>query len=419
MPNPSSKASLVVVFLTVMIDLLGFGMLMPLFPVYAKELTAGYSRGEVAWILGSLFTIYSVMQLIFEPLWGRISDRVGRRPILLMGLASSTFFYGLFGAATLWGSLPWMFLARLGGGIAGATIPTAQAYIADITAPGERTRGMALIGVAFGLGFTFGPLLGALALLNTDNAHLNPWPGFAASALSGTAFLLALVKLPESLDRQRALQTRKHIDLASLRTALAIPSIGPLLVTVFLSYFGFAAFESTFSLSLATFLGVKRGGYQILLAFAYVGFVQALVQGGLVRWMARFTSDGPLCLIGIILTLGGYMGLAIAADPHTGSPILLMAAASVLVSGLGFIYPSVNALISRRSDPAKQGGILGIGEGLNSLARITGVHMAMQLRTFSYAAPFWVAAALMALVLLLVTLAVPRGRDWQTGIVES
>lgn len=419
MSDKADRASLAVVFLTVLIDLLGFGMLMPLLPVYAKELTAGFSSKEVALTLGLLMTSYSIMQLVFEPVWGRMSDRVGRRPILLMSLASSTFFYGLLGAATMWGSLKWMFVARIGGGIAGATIPTAQAYIADVTPPEKRTRGMALIGVAFGLGFTFGPLLGAFALLNSHSAHLSPWPGFMASALSGTACLVAIFKLSESLKPGLVTRTRKHINLRSLQTALTIPSIGLLLAVVFLSYFGFASFESTLSLSLASFWGIERGGYQILLAFAYVGFVQALVQGGLVRWMAGFTSDGALCMIGVALAIGGYMGLAAAANPHSGGATMLMIAASVVVSGLGFIYPSSNALISRRSDPSKQGGILGIGEGLNSLARITGVNMAMQLRTVSASVPYWVAAGLMGVVLVLIALAVQRGHDWQPEAAEG
>jgi len=245
---------------------------------------------------------------------------------------------------------------------------------------------------------------------------LSPWPGFAASALSGVAFLVAVFRLSESLDRQVASPSRTHVDVTSLRTALAIPSIGLLLATVFLSYFSFASFEATLSLSLATFLGIERGGYQILLAFAYIGFVQALVQGGVVRWMAKFTSDGVLCTIGVALAIGGYLGLAAAADPHAGGPRMLMAAASVVVSGLGFIYPSTNALISRRSDPAKQGGILGIGEGLNSLARISGILLAMRLHSLGHSVPFWVAAGLMGLVLVLVSMAVQRGRDWQPQI---
>ena len=162
--SASRRAPLLVIFLTVFIDLLGFGIVLPLLPRYAKHFEAN------GLTLGLLMASFSAMQFLFAPIWGRISDRVGRRPILMLGLAGSVVFYTLFGYCTSLGStgellglgvLPWLFLCRIGAGIAGATIPTAQAYIADVTGPKERARGMALIGAAFGVGFTFGPLLGA------------------------------------------------------------------------------------------------------------------------------------------------------------------------------------------------------------------------------------------------------------------
>ncbi len=404
--------SLGVVFLTVFVDLLGFGMVLPLLPVYARELMTDYGSVEKAWILGLLMTCYSVAQLLFAPLWGRVSDHVGRRPILLLSLAGSTCFYALFGLATMWGSLTWMFLSRIGGGIAGATIPTAQAYIADVTPRHQRTRGMALIGVAFGLGFTFGPLLGALALVNAATAHLSPWPGFVAALLSAGSLLLAVFRLAESIDWEAERGERKWFSFQALSDALAVPSIVLLLTTLFFSSFGFAAFEGTLSLVLADFLGLERGGYQILLAYAYIGFVQTVVQGGLVRWLARFTSDGILATSGAAIAVSGYLLLAVGAHPQTGGALLSMVAASIIVSGLGFIYPSVNALISRRSDPAKQGGILGLGASLGSLARISGIVVAMRLRAWEATLPFWLAAMLMVLGTAAIILGVRRGRDW-------
>lgn len=413
MSHRPSRAGLLVVFLTVFIDLLGFGMVLPLIPVYAKELTEGYSDAQTAWVLGLLMTCYSIMQLIFAPLWGRVSDRVGRRPIIILSLAGSVTFYFLFGVATMWGSILGMFLSRIGGGIVGATIPTAQAYIADVTPPEKRTKGMALIGVAFGLGFTFGPLVGALALLTAAESKLSPWPGYTASILSLAAFSLAIFRLPESLTDTGAVRARRRLDLSAIRDAVLIPSIAMLLATLFLCNFGFSAFEATLSLVLAKFLGVDRGGYQILLVFAYVGFVQTLVQGGLVRWMAGFTTEGALCVIGTLAAMVGYLWMAFEAAPDTGGAVGLMLGASVVVSGLGFIYPSVQSLISRRSDPAKQGGIMGLGGGLNSLARITGIILAMHLHErLGQTVPFWVTLGLMGVVLVLVGIAVRGGKDW-------
>ena len=162
--SSSRRAPLAIIFITVFIDLLGFGIVLPLLPRYAKHFDAD------GLTLGLLMASFSAMQFLFAPLWGRVSDRVGRRPILILGLAGSAFFYTLFGYCTSLGAegtmlglgvLPWLFICRIGAGIAGATIPTAQAYIADVTGPAERGKGMALIGAAFGIGFTFGPLLGA------------------------------------------------------------------------------------------------------------------------------------------------------------------------------------------------------------------------------------------------------------------
>ena len=143
---------------------------------------------------------FSLMQFLFAPLWGRLSDRIGRRPVLIVGLLGSVVFYALFGVASIQKSLLLLFVARIGAGIAGATISTAQAYIADTTTPQTRARGMALIGAAFGLGFTFGPLLAAAAILGSGKEVSNsPWPGFVASGLSAVALLLAIFRLPESL----------------------------------------------------------------------------------------------------------------------------------------------------------------------------------------------------------------------------
>src|SRR5262245_17778801 len=188
---PPSRGSLLVIFLTVFIDLLGFGMVLPLLPIYAK--TFGVDRHGVE--LGLLMASFSAMTFLFAPLWGRLSDRVGRRPVIIAGLAASAVFYALFGVAASIGGqtgLVWLFVARIGAGIAAGTIPTAQAYIADVTTVATRAKGMALIGAAFGLGFTFGPLIGFAALWFSESeaqVATSPWPGYAAAILSGLACL--------------------------------------------------------------------------------------------------------------------------------------------------------------------------------------------------------------------------------------
>ena len=177
MTEAPRRGSLLVIFLTVFVDLLGFGMVLPLLPIYAEQFTLDESGVQ----LGLLMASFSAMQFLFAPLWGRLSDRIGRRPVLMVGLGGSVLFYALFGVATVLRSIFWLFVARIGAGIAGATISTAQAYIADTTTLKERPKGMALIGAAFGLGFTFGPIFGYLALPG-GKGDPGPGPGYAAAA---------------------------------------------------------------------------------------------------------------------------------------------------------------------------------------------------------------------------------------------
>ena len=243
MPQTPRRGSLLVIFLTVFIDLLGFGMVLPLLPIYADQFTTD----AAGWQLGALMASFSVMQFVFAPVWGRISDRIGRRPVILIGLAGSVLFYAMFGVATVMKSLPLLFLSRIGAGAAGATVSTAQAYIADSTTLLNRPKGMALVGMAFGMGFTFGPLLGFLAAPDR-NADPGPLPGYVAASISLVAFLLALALLPESKRGDGRAGSWKVLDWKALWQAMAIPSVGLLLIALFVCIFSLAKFETTLSL---------------------------------------------------------------------------------------------------------------------------------------------------------------------------
>jgi MFS family permease len=428
MARPVPRSSLAIVFTVVCIDLLGFGLVLPLLPIYGKELLAGYPGPRIGLILGLLSSSFTLMQFVFAPVWGRISDRVGRRPVLVVGLAGSTAFYGLFGLAALWRSLPLLFAARIGAGIAGATIPTAQAYIADVTPPERRAHGMALIGAAFGLGFTLGPLLGALAtwlsLCAGSHAGLSAWPGYVASGLSGVALATAWVLLPESRPARPRGQQPRHFRLVTFRQVLALPSIGLLLAVGFLGVFALANLESSISLVVADKLSSGRPAgaaissdsahmLRLFLVFAYVGLIQSLVQGGLVRRLALRLSEGTLAATGMLISILGFTLMALVVDrPECGIGSLMLVVA-VEVSGLSFTDPAVRSLLSRRTPPGQQGGILGISEGVSSLARISGIVYGLSLYHIVAALPFWSAAVVMLVALGLVGLAIRAGRDWR------
>jgi MFS family permease len=407
---------LVVIFLTVFIDLLGFGMVLPLLPIYADQFTVD----PAGWQLGLLMASFSAMQFLFAPLWGRLSDHVGRRPVILLGLLASVVFYTLFGIATVWQSLPLLFVSRIGAGIAGATIPTAQAYIADVTSLQHRSRGMAIIGMAFGLGFTFGPLLGFLAVPDR-HAQPGPWPGYAAAVLSACALLLAVFRLPES-HVGRTISSGSHESPARL-----FPWTGPanlattfsfsilfLLATVFVCMFSFAAFETTLSLLIKGERASMRGAFhfswgQVCLTYAFIGFTLAVVQGGLVRRLAGHAHEGIWSGTGALIQILGFAFMILAI--HQVSVLWLFVALATVVSGFSFLQPNLQALISRRSDPARQGMVLGVAQSVNSLARILGAGLGIPILRAEITAPYWVAAALMALGGICVVVAMRTGRD--------
>ena len=406
--RPASRGSLAAIFLIVFIDLLGFGMVLPLLPIYAES----FGVQEHGWEIALLMSSFSAMQFLFAPLWGRLSDRVGRRPILLLGLLGSVVFYALFGLAAIWQSLGWLFVARIGAGISGATIATAQAYIADVTTLQSRAKGMALIGAAFGLGFTFGPLIGAASLVFSTSEKAvgtSPWPGYAASALSLIALVLAAFVLPESLRPGHAVKHHSAFDFGAWRDAFSTATVPALLITSFVSVVSFGAFETTLSLLLSG-TPFSLTFPQVLLYFAFIGFTLTLAQGFLVRRLSGRVSETKMALAGCVITIAGLVLLGVTSQ---GSSIpWLMVASAVQVTGFALMTPSLQSLISRRSDPAKQGGILGVSQSTSALARICGPLISVPLFFYERTFPYWAAALMMAAAMAIFAVFSRGGKDY-------
>ena len=439
--TPASRSALLTVFLVVVIDLLGFGIVLPLLPLYGERFVtvafAGGVHSAVGGLVdGLLMASFSLMQFLFAPVWGRVSDRIGRRPVLLVGLAGSVVFYLLFGVAS---DLPandpsgarlvliLLFVARLGAGVAGATIATAQAVIADCTPPERRKHGMALIGAAFGIGFTFGPLVGAGGLaLFPDHLGVT---GYAAAGLSLAALGLAVAIMPETRRFGEASAARRRwFDGRAIRAALSNPAVAPVIWTFFLATLGFASFEVTLSLLNKDTLRLPKE--KNFLVFAYVGFVLMLAQGVLYRRLANRVSEPTFMAVGMalmglgVLSLGGVTwfagksllvpsaGLALGPGflptPLGQAPGWLFAwtfaSLTVAVVGFAFLTPSAQALVSRRSDPERQGEVLGVNQSASAMARILGpvFGLTCYFATPGHLLPYLLGAALLLVMLPLI-----------------
>jgi MFS family permease len=412
---PVNKAALITVFLVVFIDLLGFGIVLPLLPRYADEYMKPLNQPGwmVGLVIGVLMSSFSAMQFIFAPIWGRISDRVGRRPILLIGLGGSVIFYGLFGLVsempTSDGWLPILLLlaTRIGAGICGATISTAAAVIADSTPKEHRSHGMAIIGAAFGIGFTFGPLIAFAGVKLFPDQHGGP--GYLAAALSLIALLICIRKMPETLPPGAPLSKRGWLDVRGLFDTLKTPTVGMLVFAFFLTTFGFANFEGT--LSMLNKEAFKYSDDTNYLVFAYVGFMLMFTQGFIYRKLVKKYDEMYLMRMGILAMFIGLANIAILsalADNEAVANFRLfwfLLALGMCVFGFAFLNPSLNGLISKRSDPHRQGEVLGINQSFSALARILGPTAGMLLFTLgvSHVLPYAVAAAMMLLVMLLLS----------------
>jgi DHA1 family tetracycline resistance protein-like MFS transporter len=376
-------------FLIVFTDLVGFGLIIPLLPFYGEHFHA--TPAEV----GALMAIYSLAQFIAAPLWGRLSDRVGRKPVLASSLLGATLSYvWLAYSDSLW----MLFAARALGGFMAGNIATAFAYVADVTTPANRAKGMGIVGAAFGLGFIFGPAIGGI-LAGHDPMHADyRTPALIAAALSALAMVLSVGILPESLPKS-VRQAHGSVPRASrwqmLAQALRRPGVGRLIAIAFLATFVFAGMETTFAMwSRRQFgWGPQQNGY----LFAFVGLISATVQGGLVGRLAKLLGEHRLVVGGAAALAFGMLAIPFAASLSLLAPAML-----VVALGFSLMSPSLNSLISLKVDAGVQGGTMGVTRSATTLARVLGPGWAGIL--FEYLGkdwPFFSGAIIMTGVILI------------------
>jgi len=369
---------LLVIFLTIFVNLVGFGIIVPLLPFYAERF------GASGLTIGLLFGIFSLCQLVASPLLGAASDRYGRRPVLIFSLAGTVVSFVMLATAQ---TITMLFIARIVDGLSGGNISTARAYVADVTDPKDRSRAFGIIGAAFGLGFILGPALsGLLAPVNYTA------PIWAAAAITAVATLMAIFWLPETVHRTSA---ASNISLRSIGPMLRRPQVRRVLAIDFVYWLAFAVFQTTFALFVAHRFGFDAGqtGY----FFAAFGVLGAIVQGALIRPIVGRIGDKTTFILGLICSA---VGLVAATLTHS---VTLFALALVpLALGIGFGHPTMSSLVSRAAREDEQGRVQGAASAIESLGRAIGpVWGNASLQRFGDGMPYISAAGFLLMTLLL------------------
>jgi len=412
------RSPLLVIFVTVFIDLVGFGIVIPVLPYYAEGTKFGATPSQV----GLLFASYSIMQLIFAPVLGRLSDKHGRRPVLLASLLGTALGFFILGfATTLW----MLFLGRIIDGISGGNISTAQAYIADVTTKENRAKGMGLIGAAFGLGFVFGPAIGGI---------LSRWginvPFMFAGGLALANVILLFFTLPETVtpDHPARVSAASGRGLNQLIVALRKPALASVLTIYFLGIVAFSIMTASFSLFMMFRLGYDafHNGW----IFAFVGVISAIVQGGLIGRLVKKFGEPLLVIVGSLLFTASLIVVPFMR-PTTGVAVILLIAAATSI-GQALSAPTLSSLASKSASAAEQGSVLGVMQSVASLARAVGptlaavliysavAHMGFdgrpqKMSDASLLRTFWIAAAIQFVGFLLALYFARNYRDKYSG----
>ena len=421
-PGMPRRRVLATLFLVVFIDLLGFGILIPVIPLYAKFFGANEFVGSL------LIATYSLFQFVGAPILGRLSDERGRRPILLLSILGSVLAWTLFGIAGELGPLLGasnglivLFLARALAGAMGGNIATANAYIADITPPEDRARGLGMLGAAFGLGFVFGPAISGIVASETALTLLRDLlpaavpvteftvPSFTAALLSAANLALAFVVLPEPRRHAETVEAAVGSRLRQLYDAVTSPDIGSLVLAFFLASFAFSAFESQFIFLTNDRLGYGTAENAVLLT--YIGVLIAIVQGGLIGPLTDRFGEYRLAIAGAAIQV---VTLALipfslawefvpALGPVESGAVALAAVSTPLAFGNAITNVSLNAMVSLNAAEDTQGGAFGLTQSAGSLARTVGPALAGLLYVaIAYWSPFVVAGLVFVPVVVLL-----------------
>jgi len=421
--------SVLVIFLTVFIDLIGFGIVVPLIALYSKNLHAS------SWMIGVIGASYSAAQFVFAPIWGRMSDRLGRRPILLISTAGAALSYVLFaigsGLANSTAALTILLISRAFAGACGGNITVAQAYIADITPPADRSRKMGLIGMAFGLGFICGPIIGGLGLKYFGNTG----PGWLAAGICAANFILAFFILSESR-KPTSDPAKPRPHLAQWGHTLSQPKIGLLVLIFFLATFAFSCFELTLPLlindnfQLNLTMDELRHATTVTSLFVFCGLIGAFVQGGATGRLVKLLGETKLIAFSLLLT-----GLSLVLLPYVkgsgplpwahlfsagnGSWVKMLLVLGLLAIGSQLTRPPLFGLLSNLTPENEQGATIGVAQGVGSLARIFGPLFAAPLYFHIQALPYVICGAISILAGLIAVAFLPSRRALATATAPT
>ena len=372
-----NKKHLALLFLVAFLTMLGFGIIIPILSLFADEL------GASSFEIGILFASYNVMQLIFAPLWGSLSDRIGRKPLISFGLLGFSITFILFGLAH---SYTEMLIYRiLGGIVSAAALPTVHAMVADLFPPQERAKGMGVVGAGIGLSFVFGPVIGGLL-----SEYGFAVPFFASGGLAFLTFLVILFALPESLPKEKRSAQVKRERTNPL--SVLFGSLSLLYAILFVVSFAFSGLEATFALFINDLYGFtsKDLGYMFLI----MGTISAIVQGGMIGKMVKRLGEPAVLSLGLCL-----YGIGFFAIPLSGNFWVLSLILSLFGAGQGMIRATANAMITQRTTVG-QGVTTGAISSMDSLGRILGPLAGGAVYTFSYSGPFLLGGVLMLAILI-------------------